>query len=1497
MKPIKILLWIIVAILFTACGGGGSGDSSESNDSSSVLELENDDHGDNASTATTLLQGQNTKGTIEEENDRDFFKIIIPEDSWIAYFSTTEKGESITVLDLLDTDGYRHYNIYNNGGHPYTYSDYWYNEVYINDYIMNYVTAGTYYLKIRSSYDRIGDYSISWEMIEDDHGNDITTPTILRQNQEIHGSIETPDDTDFYKIIVPEDSLLGIFENTTFSSFIYNLYNDLGEKLTDDYDMGENNNFLTKTVAAGTYYLEVKSYYESGQDYYNHPTSTGYALSWDVIEEDDHGNDINTATILLQNLETNGNIETPNDIDFYKIDVSEDGTLILNIEGGGLVLYDESGKLLTEYTRREENNILTKKYRVTKGPYYIKVVGERGEYSINWQSNNRKFDFPGATPLLQGQETNGSIELPNEKETFKIEVPEDGVINVFSSGDTDTYGRFYSETQEDICGDDDNSGVNNNFAIQCNVAAGTYYLEVEAFDEEQTGEFSVTWQFHIVTNMTLPQGQETNGNIERPNERDIFKIIIPKDGLFNAHIASEIDTYSDLRSVFGYDAVLDEYAEDNNRSATTNYISDGIFYITAGTYYLTVQAYDEKETGEYSVNWELLPLPLPSHIVGQTRYFVNSKGDIGYRTYEKYGKYTGSITTKNGTTFTTSGTYDILGDRMTINRTSPSEETYELTYLGGESGRLNFDINSSDGEVFQAYSFGTETSRYIYLNGELECKNNLSECRNQLSCMTNNGHWKDGSCYAIVIDEINASNYMPYSPVQIKIKDINNLIEKNTTVIFNDTIELNITASAIDFNNSSILTLLPNIQGNVSIKLKIDDKSMSNEMNITIGELTIPGNQTADEVFDIIIQAMQVNIQSIRDNANSGGYTIDETTAMNAISDEMALLQELMTDMFIDTLEENEKEELAAILAHTVAVKKLQSQQSILPQDKLMKLNKTVSSESTEWQYIRSARLAIKINDIFKIVNDFSSLSRFDIVNSFTETIVKNNGYLRPIFKTFDMWDKLSKSLEFTPIYLKKFETIVTLPEGGFYRDEGNATLECIGTFESLDIGEKLADLLIDTAFDTISNYINKNSERGKLTKLAKKYTAYEEDDDKVGVLARLTGKMINNFFTSEENIDLKYWSNKLISRMGGPKLKITASDIEFPCGYFNHSKQLKGNGEVFLLIRSIDSYDSIILAGEPGMINFSLTLVDEIKEAIRLGSHKDHNDFGSQIIIDSVEFEVLNHLPELSSIGTCDVMTDQSCRAKCLFNEDGKCSFSINIFDKEGDYFELLDALAQSSNTVTYSKFENEVIFDYSISNDKSISSDTIIVNVKDGYDTQTISFSIDIEELILEPINHVKIKFGSIENEYFEGFPTTVELTQIGEPQSYFDGNACDERGSPYFSNSVEEGAVFYPVVTVLGFPTPKASIRPRPNRRNCSSFIAIKDQGTENEKIWINATKRAWNTNGFDWEYQIRYYSGDPKDRENTKSLQIGTVPNMDFFGSTYDLSPYEILINDD
>lgn len=149
------------------------------------------------------------------------------------------------------------------------------------------------------------------------------------------------------------------------------------------------------------------------------------------------------------------------------------------------------------------------------------------------------------------------------------------------------------------------------------------------------------------------------------------------------------------------------------------------------------------------------------------------------------------------------------------------------------------------------------------------------------------------------------------------------------------------------------------------------------------------------------------------------------------------------------------------------------------------------------------------------------------------------------------------------------------------------------------------------------------------------------------------------------------------------------------------------------------------------------------------------------------------------------------------------------------------------------------------------------------------------------------------------WSGLPATIQFSDIvpvSKTSFQISGNSqtcgTGERGSPLFSNSVPSDATFYAARTVIN--VPYTSSGPGVNRRNCSSFIAIKmipnpnNPAQQKARIWMNGTGRGQSFTGGgttrDWESQVRYDSGDPWTGAGASCIG-GTVANSGFFGANW------------
>ena len=152
-----------------------------------------------------------------------------------------------------------------------------------------------------------------------------------------------------------------------------------GTQLASDDDTGTGRNFLiVHAVTTGTYYVEVASL----------GSNTGVytvAAQLDVAPPppaDDHGDTRADATVLPVGGSVAGAIETGNDIDVFRVDVTQAGTLTVSTTGSldtlGVLQGSDGTQLATDDDTGTGRNFLIA-HTVTAGTYYVEVAS----YSAN----------------------------------------------------------------------------------------------------------------------------------------------------------------------------------------------------------------------------------------------------------------------------------------------------------------------------------------------------------------------------------------------------------------------------------------------------------------------------------------------------------------------------------------------------------------------------------------------------------------------------------------------------------------------------------------------------------------------------------------------------------------------------------------------------------------------------------------------------------------------------------------------------------------------------------------------------------------------------------------------------------------------------------------------------------------------------------------------------------------------------------------------------------
>ncbi len=414
-------------------------------------------------------------GRIETSGAVDYFKVEVSNPGLLLVYTTAPgRGRIYLKGTLEDSKGDSLVTQKSSG----------------NFRIVHAVSAGTYYVKVEGhdDYYNTGSYTIHASL-----SSRVTAP-LLALGDSLARKIETSGDVDYFKVEVSNPGLLLVYTTAPGRGRIYlkgTLEDSNGDSLATQKVSG---NFrIVHAVSAGTYYVKVEGhgYYNTGS-YTIHASLSSRATA-PVLALD--------SSLAGQDslLSLAGRIETSGDVDYFKVEVSNPGLLLVytTAPGRGRIylkgtLEDSKGDSLV--TQKSSGNFRIV-HAVSAGTYYVKVEGHgyynTGSYTIHASvisdhSNTRAT----ATPLPLGDSLAGQIEPAGDVDYFKVEVSNSGKLTVYTTGSSDTKGTLEDNTGTVLVTEDD-GGFSDNFRIRHSVSPGTYYVKVEGGSSSGTGVYII----------------------------------------------------------------------------------------------------------------------------------------------------------------------------------------------------------------------------------------------------------------------------------------------------------------------------------------------------------------------------------------------------------------------------------------------------------------------------------------------------------------------------------------------------------------------------------------------------------------------------------------------------------------------------------------------------------------------------------------------------------------------------------------------------------------------------------------------------------------------------------------------------------------------------------------------------------------------------------------------------------------------------------------------
>ena len=224
------------------------------------------------------------------------------------------------------------------------------------------------------------------ETPDDDHENTPERATSVKPTSFTSGALERQGDVDYFQVSVHQAGTLTV-ETTGSTDTLGQLLGADGQELSDDDDRGLGLNFrLVQPVSAGTYYVRVSGYESAPDEVATGPYTLVLRLT--PTPTDDHGNTPEQARSVKPDSSTQGILERQGDVDYFRVLVSEAGTLTVETTGDT----DTVGQLRgtdDQWLSEDDDGGSRLNFRlvesVSAGAYYIRVSGfdnATGRYTL-----------------------------------------------------------------------------------------------------------------------------------------------------------------------------------------------------------------------------------------------------------------------------------------------------------------------------------------------------------------------------------------------------------------------------------------------------------------------------------------------------------------------------------------------------------------------------------------------------------------------------------------------------------------------------------------------------------------------------------------------------------------------------------------------------------------------------------------------------------------------------------------------------------------------------------------------------------------------------------------------------------------------------------------------------------------------------------------------------------------------------------------------------------
>lgn len=494
-----------------------------------------DDYTASSATKGSLPVGGSVNGTINIDNDRDWFRIKLDAGASYSFITSVAAGRQPPVVRVYDENGAAIGDTYDYDVFQAPHSGYYYVEA------EGYGTGLAYTLAARA--------------IQDDFGNTDAAAAPMAPGATITGKLNYRGDTDKFRIELQEGAIYTLTFNLPPEPFEYGI--DIGDMFGSPWliKMLDTTGFNTpertakfKAISGGTLYVSAKSFDSSS-------ASGQYRIGLTVDGAIDQGDTEATAITLRLGATVSADLHSAFDSDVFKLSLQ--AGITYTVRGAGELA--TAGKLKVESLPGHNGSDTTISITPeTSGDYYVIVHGaSSGQGAYTLQADYLQDDYsanPATTGKLAiGGQISGTIGASYDRDwiaatleggksywiqttlTGDMAQRNDATLSIVDSGNN-VLARF--------------SGLQPDASTHAFTpsASGTYYFQMErgASTGWQSGAITSTHLQYIMSvkegtdDRPLPSalalGTTVSGQLEIPTDTDAFLLNLQSEHYYQVDL-------------------------------------------------------------------------------------------------------------------------------------------------------------------------------------------------------------------------------------------------------------------------------------------------------------------------------------------------------------------------------------------------------------------------------------------------------------------------------------------------------------------------------------------------------------------------------------------------------------------------------------------------------------------------------------------------------------------------------------------------------------------------------------------------------------------------------------------------------------------------------------------------------------------------------------------------------------------------------------------------